>query len=134
MQISILIAQKQIAFPPKEEYEVGPNIVVTKKRLFNSFRRDDRHAGNDASEDGEWKKGDFIAHFATKRKFAEMLRLYAELGLELPPVSDRFGFSIPAQGDSEFQEARSGTCWCDDAHNQVSSSTIPATKYLPLLI
>ncbi|EJK48167.1 hypothetical protein THAOC_33066 [Thalassiosira oceanica] len=119
VQISILIAQKQISFPPQEEYEVGPNIVVTKKRLFNSFRREDSHSSDDASEDGVWKKGDFIAHFATKDKFAEIFRLYIELGLELPPVSDRYGYSIPAQGDSEFQETRSGTCWCDDAHNQV---------------
>ena len=120
VQISILIAQKQISFPPQEEHEVGPNIVVTKKRLFNSFRRDDLHSRDDASEDGDWKKGDFIAHFATKRKFAEVFRLYAELGLVLPQVSNRYGYSIPAQGDAEFQETQSGTCWCDGTHNQVS--------------
>merc|ERR1712226_537290 len=115
LQASILHANGDVQWPPKDEVEKGKNVMIVAKRAFNSFRRNDSRynntLSNDELEDSAWKRGDFIAHFPTANKLSLMIQLLEEEGMAelLPPIEERFPFSLPAPGKSNS----AGHCWCD---------------------
>eukprot|EP00546_Thalassionema_frauenfeldii_P003757 CAMPEP_0178918282 /NCGR_PEP_ID=MMETSP0786-20121207/13745_1 /TAXON_ID=186022 /ORGANISM="Thalassionema frauenfeldii, Strain CCMP 1798" /LENGTH=721 /DNA_ID=CAMNT_0020591985 /DNA_START=354 /DNA_END=2519 /DNA_ORIENTATION=- len=115
LQASILLANGDVEWPPKDEVEKGKNVMIVAKRAFNSFRRNDSRynntLSNDELEDSAWKKGDFIAHFPASNKLSLMIQLLEEEGMNelLPKVEERFPFSLPAPGKSNG----AGHCWCD---------------------
>jgi len=115
LQASILLANGDVEWPPKDEVEKGKNVMIVAKRAFNSFRRNDSRynntLSNDELEDSAWKKGDFIAHFPASNKLSLMIQLLEEEGMAelLPKVEERFPFPLPAPGKSNG----AGHCWCD---------------------
>jgi len=115
VQLSILLARHELQWPPVEEEEVGRHVMVAPKRLFNSFRRAKLYSKADEEEGGQWKSGDFLAHFASKQKYSLMIELLQEENLPgLPPIEQRYEFSLPAQGSSvSYEDTKAGTCWCD---------------------
>jgi hypothetical protein len=110
IQMSLLLARKELTWPPVSEEERGPHVLIVRKTKLNSFRRNEEYSTKDVSEGGQWKRGDFIAHFASGNKYSLMLDLMQDEGLPgIPPLEQRYPFSIPLPG----HDTPAGTCWCD---------------------
>ena len=111
IQMSLLLAQNELTWPPQFEEERGKHVMIVKKRKINSFRRDDTHSAHDNSEGGQWERGDFIAHFASGNKYSLMLSLMEQEGMPgIPSIENRYPFPIPLPGE----ETTAGNCWLDD--------------------
>lgn len=124
VQLSLLLASNELSWPPIHEEEYGPHVMVVPKRRLNSFQRDAIHSVLDIREGAQWEPGDWIAHFASGKKFSLMIDLLKDMGMPTPPISVRFPF-VDQIADS--QETNVGTCWCHEnlMKNRPSLSCIP---------
>mmetsp|Transcript_15567 Transcript_15567/g.31494 ORF Transcript_15567/g.31494 Transcript_15567/m.31494 type:complete len:556 (+) Transcript_15567:3-1670(+) len=115
IQLSLLLAQNELMWPPKDEIEMGQHVMVVPKRRLNSFRRNPLYSNVDAEEGGQWERGDFLAHFASNNKYSLMVDLLDQEKLPgVPPVEERYSFPLPAPGVEHDQYTNAGTCWCND--------------------
>jgi hypothetical protein len=113
VQLSLLVAQRELSWPPTSELERGKHVMIVPKRHLNSFRRDDYYVMTDQEEGGQWHQGDFLAHFASGNKYSLMVDLMEQENLPgVPPVERRYPFPIPAPGVDN--SIKSGSCWCDN--------------------
>lgn len=55
VQLSLLVAQKELKWPPRSEVKSGNHVMIVPKRHFNSFKRDDYYATTDQDEGGQWQ-------------------------------------------------------------------------------
>ena len=99
-QISLLLAQEELSWPPVDEREVGRHAMVVNKRLFNSFCREDEFSAVDAVEDVQRREGDFTAHFVAKRsyKYDLMFRLVETVNFILASCKLDASFPFAASG------------------------------------
>jgi hypothetical protein len=81
LQLSILVARGELDWPPNNEEEQGEHVMIVRKLLLNAFYRDEEYRGNDDREGGSWERGDFIVHFASRRKYDLMIELLTAEGL-----------------------------------------------------
>ena len=89
LQASLLLASKELSWPPVDVEEVGNHVTVTSLGL-NGFRRNLLQFPDDANDDRAWKPGDFIAHFVSDRKYSSIIDLIKQEHLPgLIPVKER---------------------------------------------
>ena len=115
IQLSLLLVQDELRWPPTTEVEMGQHVMVVPKRRLNSFRRNPLHSQNDVEEGGQWERGDFLAHFASNNKYSLMIDLLEEENLPgVPSVEERYSFPLPAPDAGHSQYANAGSCWCEN--------------------